>query len=151
NAWPAGVALSTPTSGPVVGDGGVFGVIQSSGQKSQLIRIDATDGTQIALSAELSGSAFSSNSAPSPVLGTQNMVYVVDEVGALFVVNSRFGTGAVADWQASLPAPVGGTVTASPTLDCNRLKPSSQTGVLYIATQSGWLISYLVDSPGGLD
>jgi hypothetical protein len=151
NAWGSAVAQSTPTSGPVIGDGGVYGVIQSMSQKSQLVRLDPTNGLELAHSAELPGSAFTVNAAPSPALGTNDKVYIVDEMGTLFVMRSTFASTDTSEWKTTLPMDTSGTVTASPTLDCNRRNAGSQTGVLYIATQSGWLISYLVDSPGGLD
>ncbi|MCC6336640.1 MAG: hypothetical protein IT380_21955 [Myxococcales bacterium] len=44
--------------------------------------------------------------------------------------------------------PSAGQVLASATLDCNRDKPTSTTGVYYFATTTGWLVGYVVDSEG---
>lgn len=150
NAWDAGTSLSTPTSGPVVGQAGVYGVIRS-GSNARLIRLASATGAESARTALLVGSSFSGSSIGSPVLGNNGKTYVVDENGALFVLPTNFAPDAGADWSAVLPTPVAGAVTASPTLDCNRRRPASETGVLYIATETGWLVSYLVDSPNGLD
>jgi hypothetical protein len=51
-------------------------------------------------------------------------------------------------WGAPLPPSLATTVSASPTLTCNTRKPGTKTGVLSIATESGWLVTYLVDSRG---
>jgi hypothetical protein len=51
-------------------------------------------------------------------------------------------------WAALRPAHVTGLLQAAPTLDCNREKPGSTTGVLYFVTNTGWVTSYIVDSAG---
>ncbi|MBL8950703.1 MAG: hypothetical protein JNK82_08000 [Myxococcaceae bacterium] len=151
NAWDAGAPLSTPTSGPVAGAQGVVASIRSATDKVQVIRLSATNGAELARSRELAGSAFMGTAAPSPVLGSGGKTYVVDQNGRLFVMPSAFTSDAGQDWSAPLPAAVAGSVSASPTLDCNRRISTSQTGVLYLATESGWVVTYLVDSPGGLE
>src|SRR5690606_19025488 len=93
-------------------------------------------------------SSFTGNSIPTPTLGEDNWLYAVDEAGTLFVLRQSFTNNSNATWGVTLPSEIDPVVTASPTLDCNRLKPASQTGVIYIATDSGWLVSYLVDSKG---
>ncbi|MBK7862499.1 MAG: hypothetical protein IPJ65_28610 [Archangiaceae bacterium] len=149
DAWDAGVTLSTPTSSPVVGQSDVFSLIRSSSGKVRLIRLASANGAELARTSELAASTFPSTSAPSPVLGSNSKLYAVDPAGSLFVVPTAFAPDAGADWSAPLPTAVAGTVTASPTLDCNRRRPSSQTAVLYLATESGWLVSYLVDATPG--
>ena len=154
NAWSASTTPATPTSGPSVGAGGVFAQVRVSGG-SQLLRANSTTGVVSAQTTSLSAngvaSEFSGAGVSTPVLGNGGMTYAVDQKGSMFVVPQNFAAASNALWAAALPSAVAGTVTASPTLDCNRRKPSSQTGVLYLATESGWLVSYLVDSPGGLD
>jgi hypothetical protein len=74
---------------------------------------------------------------------------VADEDGDLFVLRQDRIADGGSDWpMVTLPAAVAGTVSASLTLDCNRRVPASQSGILYIATESGWLVSYIVDSKG---
>jgi len=51
-------------------------------------------------------------------------------------------------WKA--PIPVTGSVSASPAFDCNRLAPpdaGSETGILYVVTNQGDVVSIIVDSP----
>jgi hypothetical protein len=148
NAWPMATTLATPTSGPAVGASGVYASIRTGTGKVSLVRLGAADGVAQAQSAELATSFFSGTGVPTPVLGANGWTYVVDENGSLYVLPSAFSAGVGADWEAKLPTSVGGTVSASPTLDCDRRLPNSHSGVLYIATESGWLVSYLVDSPG---
>jgi hypothetical protein len=148
NAWPTATALATPTSGPAVGASGVYASIRTGNGKVGLVRVRAADGVAQAQSAELSTSSFMGTEVPTPVLGANGRAYVVDENGSLYVLPSAFAPDAGADWETKLPGVVGGTVSASPTLDCDRRMPNSHSGVLYIATESGWLVSYLVDSTG---
>jgi hypothetical protein len=86
---------------------------------------------------------------PTPVAGQGRRLYVADDQGTLFVLHQDRIADAGSDWPAvALPSPANGTVSASLTLDCNRRQPASQSGILYIATESGWLVSYIVDSKG---
>ncbi len=155
NAWPGATALSSPTSGPSVGGGGVFAQYRVTG-RSNLIRVNPSTGVVLAQTVALGGSgpvqsSFTANSAPTPTLGNGNLAYVVDEKGSLFVLPQDFAANADAQWAVGLPGSLttaGVVVTASPNLDCNRRVLMSQTGVLYIATETGWLVSYLVDSRG---
>ena len=153
NAWPTPTVLSSPTSGPSIGAAGVFAQYRVSG-RSNLLRVNSSTGVVLAQSTALGGavqSSFTANGAPTPALGAGNKAYVVDEKGSLFVVPQDFAMSADAAWAVGLPASLsaaGVVVTASPNLDCNRRIPGSQTGVLYIATETGWLVSYLVDSRG---
>ncbi len=151
DAWPMATMLSTPTSGPVVSSAGVYALIRSANDNVNLIRVGVANGVELARTSELLGSSFTGTGAPSPVLGTNGKTYVVDPTGSTFVVPTDFGPDAGSEWSAPQATAVAGAVNASPTLDCNRWRPASATGVLYLATESGWLVSYLVDSPRGLD
>ena len=51
------------------------------------------------------------------------------------------------EWSAPMPLPFGASVRASPTLDCSRTLQAT-SGVIYIATEAGWLVSYIVDARG---
>jgi hypothetical protein len=141
-------ATSTPMSGPIVVASGVIASQRSGSDKLQVIRVEASTGMTSAISMELSGSSFSSNQVPTPVAGQGQLLYVLDEAGRLYVLPQGFTNATQPAWSSTLPSAVAGTVSASPTLDCNRTKPASGTGVLYLATESGWLVSYIVDSRG---
>lgn len=156
NAWPSASQASAPVSGPVVSSAALFAVARDQQDRARLVKVSVASGNELARTSSLQfGSTqgtFSGSSSSSPVVGTNGRIYVVDESGSTFVVGAAFTADAGAEWGNAMSSMVGPTVvSASPTLDCNRRKPSSQTGVLYIATESGWLVSYLVDSPGGLD
>lgn len=82
----------------------------------------------------------------APVVGanlgnTKQRIYAVDSSGVLTVVDDAMPSGA--EWQVDLEL---GEVRASPTLDCNRLNASSATGILYVASTTGKVASYVVDS-----
>lgn len=154
-AWPMATPLSTPTSGPVVLSNGVVAALRSMNDRVQLIRVGSTDGMQAALTPELQSkgltSSFTNTQVPTPVAGQGQLLYVVDEAGRVFVLPGSFGNSTQPSWAVALPSQVAGAgtqVTASPALDCNRTRVASGTGVLYLATESGWLVSYIVDSRG---
>ncbi len=155
DAWPTATPMAAPVSGPVVTSFEVIASTRSVNDMLKVTRVAASGGAAIATTAELAVgsivSSFPGNSVPTPVLGGRQALYVLDEKGTLFVLPQSFGNGSNALWAYKLPFSPSATVSASPTLDCNRRMPSSQTGVLYFVTESGWLVSYLVDSPGGLD
>ncbi|PZR13332.1 MAG: hypothetical protein DI536_13700 [Archangium gephyra] len=88
------------------------------------------------------------NGVPTPALGEGGRLYAVDEAGGLFVLPQNFSTSANATWAVALPAALTSPVVASPALDCNRRRSNSESGVIYIATENGWLVSYIVDSKG---
>jgi len=73
-------------------------------------------------------------------------LYVLDDSGLLVVLPQSFGESASPTWTA--PAAIAGKTSASPTIDCNRRKPATHTGILYFVTENGWLVSYIVDSKG---
>jgi hypothetical protein len=86
---------------------------------------------------------------PTPVAGEGGWLYVLDENGSLSVLPQRFDDGAPEPtWSAALPTAFSASMQSSPTIACNFRKPLTHTGVLYLALQNGWLVSYLVDSKG---
>jgi hypothetical protein len=83
------------------------------------------------------------------VAGGDGQLYVLDDSGSLSVLPQAFADGVTsALWQHSLPPAIQGTTSSSPTIACNKRSPTSKTGVLYMATETGWLVSYLVDAKG---
>jgi hypothetical protein len=152
NAWMNAPTLSTPTSGPIVVDGGVIGVVRTSGSRLRTIRLAAMDGSELARTADLlvegGPMSFSGSQVPTPVAGRGGLLYVADNAGRIAVLPQQFGIDAGVTWGAQLPSDVAGTVSASLTLDCNRTRPASGTGILYLATETGWLVAYIVDSAG---
>lgn len=136
----------TPTSGPIVVADGVVAAIRGS-DKIQVLRVNATTGQKAALTAALIGTQFEGTEVPTPVAGEGGLLYVLDGSGALVVLPQSFPDAtASASWMA--PAAVVGTTSASPTIDCNRRRPMTHTGILYFVTENGWLVSYIVDSKG---
>lgn len=156
NPWPAATPFATPVSGPAVGGvavgGALFAQLRDGLDRSVLVRVNANTGQLEAhtLLETTFASSFTGNGVPTPALGEDGRVYAVDEAGRLFVVAQNFAPDAGSEWATPLPAPYVGSapMTAGPTLDCNRIRPGSQSGVLYIATDNGWLVSYLVDAKG---
>ncbi len=139
-----GVAIS--------GDGGVlFAMTQgldAGANSGRLCRFDGTARLDVAnVSAEiLSFPATSIPGATTPILGQGGGVYVVSSDGD--VLASR-QLDLATSWRQALPPFLpAGSVTASPTLDCNWQRPGTGTGILYFATGTGWLVAYIVDSPG---
>ena len=136
----------TPTSGPIVVSQGVVAAIRN-GSKVQVLRVNATDGKKAALTAAFDGTRFASTEVPTPVAGEGGLLYVIDDTGSLVVLPQSFPqVGGTASWTA--PAAITGPTSASPTIDCNRRRPSTHTGILYFVTENGWLVSYIVDSKG---
>lgn len=153
DAWPTATALSTPVSGPLVlSAGNVVAALRDGSDRVRVISVGGSNGVEIARSSALQvstiASSFTANQVPTPVAGKGGLLYVIDEAGRMFVLPQAFTGSTQATWAVELPTAVAGAVSASPTLDCNRRRPMSQTGVLYLATESGWLVSYLVDSTG---
>ncbi len=118
-------------------------------ERGTLRRFDAT-GNTIAASANLPATfafPFLEGTIPgstTPVLGMNGWVYATANNGNLVAADQL--TLSI-KWLKALPSPVTGAVVASPTLDCNRTG-SGSTGVYYFATSAGWLVGYIVDSPG---
>jgi hypothetical protein len=149
SAWSAAASLSTPTSAPIVTASSVVAVVRSPSSLVQVIRLDSGDGHRLALSGELPTTSFGGTQVPSPVAGGDGQLYVLDDSGSLSVLPQAFADGVTsALWQHSLPPAIQGTTSSSPTIACNKRSPTSKTGVLYMATETGWLVSYLVDAKG---
>jgi hypothetical protein len=123
--------------GPSVWSGGD----KSSPATTQLRRATTGSPGMVAGSASTAGWASASPLAGSAANGATPRVYAFDASGQLTVV--REDMPSVAEWNASTGL---GEIRAAPTLDCNRLRPNSTTGVLYVASISGKVASYIVDS-----
>ena len=138
----------TPTSGPILTSSGMVAALQdyTSGTQVQVLRVSPATGQKAAMTSILGGSAFSSTEVPTPVAGEGGLLYVLDDSGLLVVLPQSFGESASPTWTA--PAAIAGKTSASPTIDCNRRKPATHTGILYFVTENGWLVSYIVDSKG---
>lgn len=145
SAWSSPTPLSASVSGPAVGTVDMYAQMEQGGA-SALIRVAAGSGV-VAATLPLAGSAFTTSRATTPALGADGNVYVVDEAGRLFVVRSSFQSSSSPEWTAPLPTNFGTLVQASPTLDCSR-RAGAAGGTLYIATDEGWLLSYIVDARG---
>ena len=138
---------SNPLSGPIATSNGVIAALRSATTTVDLLRVDYAGGSKQALAS--TGLAFTGAQVPTPVAGRGGLLYVVDEAGNLAVASQAFADGASATrWSVGLPAVIAGATSASPTLTCNSRKPSASTGVLAFATETGWLVTYLVDSKG---
>jgi hypothetical protein len=142
-------------SGLAVGQGDVlFAVTQeATGGPGLLKKFSATG---MAMSAVVWPIGFTFNfsgtmtpGGTTPVLGDDGWVYVVANNGN--VAGVRQSDLSVRWTRAMAGLSDVGQVLASATLDCNRTKPGSGTGIYYFATTGGWLVAYIVDSPGGLD
>ncbi len=142
----AGVVSGTPVTAPVITAAGE--VIAGFRSSTQLELRKYTSGA-VQLGAGVLTNASYSNGTPgvaSPVLGKDDAVYVVTNGGYLVAASQ---TNLSVRYQGSTSSSVAlGAVSASPTLDCNREQPASQTGVLYFATESGYVVSIIVDSKG---
>lgn len=136
-------------SGVAIGmDGGaaLFAVTQDSFEKGTLSRFDASGAATGQASSPLL-MPFPAGTTPgtgTPVLGANSYVYATASNGTVLAAKQDLTT----QWAVALPSAIAGTVTASSTLDCNRERPLSGTGIFYLANGTGWLIAYIVDSPG---
>ncbi len=86
--------------------------------------------------------------ATSAVLGAPRTTggpsegYVISSTGTLVAFPQ--GTATAHLWTATLGI---GSVVTHPTFDCNRLNPTSKTGILYIGSSTGKVAAIIVDSP----
>ncbi len=125
----------------------LYAVTQDASQFGTLRKFDQS-GAPTAVAASSVTMTFPSSTVPgstTPVLGAGGIVYAVGSNGAVLAAAQ---TNLTQRWARPLDASITGAVQASATLDCNRQHPSSGTGVLYFATNAGWLVAYIVDSPG---
>ncbi|MBL8910495.1 MAG: PQQ-binding-like beta-propeller repeat protein [Archangium sp.] len=87
----------------------------------------------------------------SPVLGAQRMgastreAYAVSQAGTL-IAFSHGGSSSTLLWRTPVTLP-GENVNTHPTLDCNRSRPASGTGILYFGSSTGFVYAVVVDSP----
>lgn len=148
SSWASPTQINSPTSGPIVVSGGIVAATRSSG-RLRLMRLAESTGQAVAWTAELVGSTFGGNQVPTPVAGQGGLLYVVDSSGTVFAVPQAFTDGMNSgEWSNAVPGLLGTGVTASPTLGCNTRMPQSRTGILYFGLESGWVVSYVVDSKG---
>ena len=85
--------------------------------------------------------------APSPVLGEGGLAYFVSKDSRLLVATQLKLTQ---EYEGPISTSLNlGNLTASPTIDCNRFRPSiAKTGTLYVASEGGYLVSIIIDSRG---
>jgi hypothetical protein len=142
-------------SGVAVGRAGandvLFALMQTSTEQAELKRFSSDGGVTTATASLAPGFTFNfpASSIPggtTPVLGANGFVYAVANNGNVAAVDQS--TMAVRWTRVLTGLAPPGQVQASATLDCNRDKPGSGTGVYYFATSTGWLVGYIVDSPG---
>ncbi len=146
-----GYEMMGDVGGVAVGSGSSLFAITEDGAGSEtgtLRKFDAT-GTSVA-SVTLPASVtfpFPEGTVPgatTPVLGSGGLIYATANNGNLIAADQQ---NLAVKWFKALPTAVTGAVVASPTLDCNRTG-SASTGIYYFATTTGWLVAYIVDSPG---
>lgn len=142
-------------SGVAVGRSGandvLFALMQTGAEQAELKRFSSASGVTtgtapLPLGFQFNFPASSIPGGTTPVLGANGLVYAVANNGNVAAVDQS--TMAVRWTRILTGLATPGQVQASATLDCNRDKPSSGTGVYYFATSTGWLVGYIVDSPG---
>jgi hypothetical protein len=133
-----------------VGNDVLFAVTEEETSNTGLLkRFDSAGGNPTPVSWGAFAFDFPNTATPggtTPVLGANGWVYVVANNGNVAAVGQSAMDVRWTKVLTGLTTP--GTVLASATLDCNRDKPTSATGVYYFATTTGWLVAYVVDSPG---
>lgn len=136
------------STAPVVGIGDVvFSATGAQNGNATLRRYTVSAGTLVP-AGSFTWSASTVTATPpaaAPVVGQGGLVYLVSNNARLLAARQSDATKVWDDGLAAFLAL--GTVTASPALDCNRLRPGT-LGSLYVATQSGYLVSLIVDSTG---
>ena len=93
------------------------------------------------------GPATTGIASSAPVLGMNQLGYIVDTLGQLVVFKTDNTFSAGPEWQADLGLL---SVVAAPSLDCVRAGTTgidAGVGVLYVASSSGTVTAILVDSP----
>ena len=141
----AGAAASAPVIGTSANGAVTFTAFGSPGGAVQLRKHLALGLAQQA-ALDWSDAQASATVAPSAVLGRNGRAYFVSSNDQLLVARqSDLGLA----WKAPLSTSIAlGAISAAPTLDCNRSRAGTQTGSLYIATETGYLVNIIVDSPG---
>jgi hypothetical protein len=142
----AGVVAGTPVTAPVVtGSGDLIAGFRNNSQLE--LRKYSSGAVQIGTAVPTSASySTGTPSIPSPVLGAGDAVYFVATGGYLVAANQ---SNLAVRYEGPMSSMLAlGAVSGAPTLDCNREQPASQSGVLYFATEGGYLVSVIVDSKG---
>lgn len=152
-----GYNASNHVGGVSVGAGGasLFALAQSVNSGAdfgRLCRFDAVGSMSAsAVSSEtLDFPAIATPGGTTPVLGQNGAVFAVSNSGEVLAARQ---SSLATEWLVPLTGQgagiaVGTGVKASPSLDCNWQRPGTGTGILYFAAASGWLVAYIVDSPG---
>jgi outer membrane protein assembly factor BamB len=130
--------------GRLSGNDVLFAVTQETNNTAVLRRFDSA-GNVDAETSSFGSFPTTTPGATTPVLGAGGFVYAVSNEGNVVAVDA---TSMAVRWRRNLGLANAGQVVASATLDCNRTKPGSGTGVYYFVTTGGWLVAYVVDSPG---
>ena len=147
----SGYNMTAHVTGVAVGAGNSLYAVTQAGEVGTLRRFDA-GGMAVAAATLPPGLMFPfpSGSIPgstTPVLGNGGWVYATANDGTFIAAGQ---STLDVRWVKTLPAAVcsGCEVLASPTLDCNRTRPASGTGIHYLATTTGWIVAYITESPG---
>jgi hypothetical protein len=142
----AGVVSGTPVTAPVITAANDVIAGFRVGNALELRRYGPTGLQQGASVSTVASFPAGTPGVASPVLGQGQLVYFVGNGGQLVVADQS--TLAVAMQGPIYSSLAMGAVSASPTLDCNRERTGTQTGILYVATEAGYLVSLIVDSRG---
>jgi hypothetical protein len=141
-----------PVTGVAVGTGSALFAVTQAGGLGTLSKFDATGDIVVNSTALPAGFSFNfpagvNPGATTPVLGNRGWVYATDNAGNVVATDQQ---SLEVKWLKPMSGALGSTaqVLASPSLDCNRTDASNNTGVYYFATTTGWLVAYIVDSPG---
>ncbi|MFT3837778.1 MAG: hypothetical protein QM723_12370 [Myxococcaceae bacterium] len=138
---------TTPAAGPVVtAANDVLSMLYVSAGNSELRTFSATGTLLVGPQPwAVDFSTSDTPGAPTPVLGADGAAYLLSNAGELLVADS---TNLMTRYTATKSSAMSGLVLASPTLDCDRNHPSASAGVLYFVSDTGLLISYIVDAKG---
>lgn len=147
-------------SGPVVTSAGVVVAVRTAagpdgglaGNRVQLVRY-GFDGGEVARSAELEYqrpnehvvSSVTGTVIPTPLAASGGVLYVADETGQVSVMRQNFADG---EQVSFMSAGNGHPVSASPAIDCDRERPDSGLGVLYVVDETGQLRAWFVEARG---
>jgi hypothetical protein len=157
-AGPGGQILSIPTTGGLVN--WRFPAIAGPNQvwnpaiisNNAIYGDDGLNLTQITVGAGSATAVVPSSGVikGTPAIGQGSIVYTGDTSGTVTAWTLNLSTPAL--WSVSLNGLGSGQIQSGPTLDCARnavgVPVPGRPGVLYVATDSGLLFSFVVDSRG---